>query len=109
MLRPIARLALVIAMLAVGHAAVSTAHEPTTQVRNCGSFRDQDDQPVGVVIERGKPTCATAKQVLRTYLRSDAPCEGSACARKHFGWRCLSAKAFAWPRLGSCSKGRSRV
>src|SRR4051794_6878630 len=110
MFRPIARLALVIATLAAGHAAVSTAHEPATPVRTCGSFHDKDGQPVGVVIERGRPSCATARKVLRTYFRSDKPCEGSACARKHFGWKCLSAKgAFAWPRLGSCSKGKSRV
>jgi hypothetical protein len=76
MLGPIARLALVIAMLAAGYAAVSTAHEPTIQVRTCGSLRDKDNQSVGVMIERGRPDCATAKKVLRTYQRSDKPCEG---------------------------------
>src|SRR4051812_14028387 len=73
---PHRRAALCIAMqLAAGHASVSPAHEPP-KVRTCGAFR-HDGQPVGVVIEKGKPTCATAKKVLRTYLRSHAPCRAS--------------------------------
>src|SRR5690348_9403551 len=103
----IARLAICIAMLAAGHAGVSAAHE-TTRSRACGSFRD-DGQPVGVVIEKGKPTCATARKVLRTYLRSHAPCSGSACVREHFGWTCASAKTADWPRLASCTKGKSVI
>src|SRR3954453_21339199 len=104
----VARLALCVAMLAAGHAATSAAHQPA-KAQVCGSFRDADAGPVGVVIERGKPTCATAKKVLRTYLRSHAPCTGSACVRKHFGWTCASAKAPDWPRLASCTKGTSMI
>src|SRR6478735_257386 len=104
---PIARLALCFAMLAAGHAATSAAHQPA-KARVCGSFRNDGD-PVGVVIERGKPTCTTAKKVLRTYLRSHAPCTGSACVRDHFGWTCASAKAPDWPRLASCTKAKARI
>src|SRR6476469_3213454 len=95
-------------MAAAGHAATSAAHQPA-EAHVCGSFRDADAGPVGVVIERGRPSCATAKKVLRTYLRSHAPCTGSACVRKHFGWACSSAKAPDWPRLASCEKGKSRI
>src|SRR4051794_3554047 len=102
---PIARLAFCIAMLAAGDAGVSAAHEPA-KPRTCGSFR-HDGQPVGVVIENGKPKCATAKTVLRTYFRSEAPCGGSACVRKHLGWTCATAKAPDWPRLATCSRGKS--
>src|SRR4051794_16864475 len=94
----IARTALCIVMLAAGHAGASAAHPPA-KVRPCGSFRDAEGTPVGVVIQRGHPTCATAKKVLRTYFRSHAPCDGSACVRKHFGWTCATATADAWPRL----------
>src|SRR3954447_16879911 len=102
---PIARLALCIAMLAAGHAGVLAAHRPTTNVRTCGSFR-HDGQLVGVVLENGKATCATAKKVLRRYFRSHAACDGSACVRKHFGWTCASATAADWPRLATCGKGK---
>src|SRR4051794_14480285 len=108
MLRPIARLALVIAMLVAGHAAASAAHQPA-RAYVCGSFRAAGGDAIGVEIERGSVKCATAKRVLRTYLRSHAPCTGSACVRKHFGWTCASAKAPDWPRLAGCTKGRSRI
>src|SRR3954470_24027975 len=104
---PIARLALCIAMLAAGHVGVSAAHEPT-KLRTCESFR-HDGQQIGVVIERGKPKCTTAKKVLRAYLRSNAACGGSACVRRHLGWTCESAKAPDWPQLASCDEGRSRI
>jgi hypothetical protein len=96
-----------IAMLAAGHVGVSAAHEPA-KIHTCGSFRD-DGQPIGVVIERGKPKCPTAKKVLRIYLRSHARCDGSACVRKHFGWTCASAKAPDWPRLASCEQHESTI
>ena len=79
------------------------------RARVCGSFRGAGSDPVGVVIERGGPSCATAKKVLRTYLRSHAPCTGSACVRKHCGWTCARVKAPDWPRLASCNKGKSRI
>jgi hypothetical protein len=88
-LRPIARLALVIAMLAAGHAATSAAHPPA-KVRTCGSFRDPDGDPVGVVVQRGKPTCATGK-------RSYAP----TCAR--------TPRATARRACISTSAGRARA
>src|SRR3954454_23844636 len=104
---PMARFALCIAMLAVGHAGVSSAHAPG-RARSCGSFKNHG-QPIAVVVEKGRPACATAKKVLRAYLRSHAPCEGSACVRKHFGWTCASAKAPDWPRPASSTKGKSRT
>src|SRR4051794_35084239 len=95
-------------LLAAGHAGASAAHQPA-KARACGSLRGPNGDPVGVVIERGKPTCATAKKVIRTYVRSHAPCGASACVREHFGWTCASAKAPDWPRLASCTKAKSRV
>jgi hypothetical protein len=52
---PVIRIALVLLMLAAGHAGASAAHQPA-KARECGSFRGADGDPVGVVIERGKPT-----------------------------------------------------
>jgi|tagenome__1003787_1003787.scaffolds.fasta_scaffold19236735_1 hypothetical protein len=104
---PIARVALCIAMLAAGQAGLSRAHQPA-KVRSCASFR-YDGQPVGVVIEKAKRTCATAKKVLRTYGRSEAACGGSACVRKQLGWTYESATAADWPRLASCNRGKNVV
>src|SRR4051794_3790687 len=104
---PIARVALCIAMLAAGQAGVSSAHQPAT-VGNCGSL-GHDGQPVGVVIVAGKRTCATARKVLRTYVRSHAACGGSPCARKDLGWTCESATAADWPGLASCYRGKNVV
>jgi hypothetical protein len=50
-----------------------------------------------------------AKRVLHRYMNSTAACEGSACVRRHYGWTCASAKSYAWPRLASCTRGRSRI
>jgi hypothetical protein len=102
---PMARVALV----AAGHASVSAAHTPATKVHTCGSFRRHEGQPIGVVLQKGTPSCATANKVLRRYLRSHAPCSGLACVRKHFGWTCASATAADWPRLASCNRGKSQI
>jgi hypothetical protein len=94
--------------LAAGHAVFAAADAPA-KVRACGSFRGPRGDPVGVVINRGATRCAIARRVIRAYFRSKRPCEGSACVREHFGWTCASAKVPGWPRLASCSKGRSRI
>jgi hypothetical protein len=74
----------------------------------CGSLGIKSDgKSVAVVVERGATTCKTAKKVLRAYLRSDAPCGGSACAREHSVWMCLRAKPGDWPEIAGCTKGRS--
>src|SRR4051812_22317115 len=107
MKHPIARLVLWLAMLAAGHAGVSPAHE-LAKVWTCGGFPDPGP-PVGVVIEKGTPTWATAKKAVRSHLRSHARCGGSACEHTHFGSTCASAKAPDRPRLAGCTKAKSRV
>jgi hypothetical protein len=101
----ITRFAVLVLALAAGHTGTSAAHPAVT--RSCGAIRDDGD-PVGITVQRGKVACATARKILRTYLRSDAPCTGSVCRRKHFGWTCLSAKPADWPRLASCTR-RNRL
>jgi hypothetical protein len=59
--------------------------------RSCGLITDSDGARIGVLVLRGRPSCTTAKRVLRAYFRSHAPCGGSACVRRHFGWTCASA------------------
>jgi hypothetical protein len=81
----IARTALLLAHVAAGHAVIAAAEAPA-KVRTCGSFRAPAGDPIGVVINRGATRCATARRVIRTYFRSQAPCEGSPCVREHFGW-----------------------
>src|SRR3954447_13307098 len=77
--------------------------------RPCGLFTDRDGARIGVTVLRGSTPCSTAKRVLRQYLNSHAPCEGSACVREHGGWTCATAAAYASPRLASCTRGRARV
>src|SRR4051794_8781052 len=101
----IIRTAVLILALAAGVASSSAAHP--AKERSCGLIRDSDGIQIGVVVQRGAVTCATAKKVVRAYDRSHAPCDGSACVRKHHGFTCASAKAADFPRLFSCSKGRS--
>src|SRR4051794_24946162 len=101
------RIARTIALIFVLAAGLAGAHP--TKPRVCGSFRAIDGDPVGVVVQRGVTKCATALKLIRTYLHSDAACEGSACVRKHSGWTCASAKAFDGPRLATCTKGRSSI
>ena len=106
---PVIRIALVALMLAAGHAGASAAHQPAKE-RSCGLVRDSDGARIGVVIQRGKPTCTNAKKVIRTYFRPKAPCDGKACVREHFGWTCASAITVdAFPRLATCDQGRARV
>jgi hypothetical protein len=86
----------------------ASAGLPTT--RNCdGHITSRDGAPAGVTIRRGKPTCTTARRVLRRYLHSDKPCEGSACVRKLLGWTCASASAEQYPRLASCKRAKSMI
>lgn len=105
--RRITRTALLILALAAGVAGSSAAHP--TKDRSCGLIRASDGAQIGVVVQRGAVKCATAKKVVRAYDRSKAPCEGSACVREHHGFTCASAKPDDFPRLFSCSKGRSLV
>ena len=77
--------------------------------RNCQGYIYTDTAPAGVSIRRGTTSCRTAKRILRTYLTSDAHCEGSACVRRHHGWTCASAAWIARPRLASCSRGRRLI
>lgn len=106
---PVIRIALVALMLAAGHAGVSAAH-PAAKPRGCGSLGIKSGgMPVVATVERGATSCATAKKVLRSYLRSKAPCSGSACVREHSGWTCASAKSADWPRVASCSKAKNVI
>lgn len=74
----------------------SAAHPTAAKTRPCGSLGlEANGMPVGVSVQRGATRCALAKKVLRKYFRSNAPCDGSACVREHFGWTCASAKAWA--------------
>ena len=108
MYRRITRTAILILALAAGVAGSSAAHPAKPRV--CGSLGIRSDgKPVAVVVERGSTTCKTAKKVLRAYLRSDAPCGGSACVREHHGFTCVSAKPGDWPDIAGCTKGRSRI
>lgn len=87
----IARTTVLLALVAAGH-AVFAATEAPAKVRTCGPFRGPSGDPVGVVINRGATRCATASRAIRTYLRSQAPCEGSACVREHLGWTCAGGR-----------------
>jgi hypothetical protein len=100
------RFAVIVLALAAGHAGVSAAHPAAT--RSCGAIR-VDGGPVGITVQRGKVPCSTARKILKTYLRSHAPCSGSACQRKHARWTCLSAKHADWPRLASCTRGNRAI
>ena len=103
--RRFTRTAAPILALAAGHAGASAAHPAKPRV--CGSLGIKSEGvPVGVVVERGAATtCKTAKKVLRAYLRSSAPCGGSACVREHYGLTCVSAK----PGDGSTSPAAPRA
>jgi hypothetical protein len=50
-----------------------------------------------------------AKKLLRKYLSSNAPCESSACRRKHFGWTFLSAKPVLSRRRRLPEEAASRI
>ena len=106
MQHPVARVALCVAMLGGGYAATSSAHQPTA-ARTCGSFKKYG-QPVGTVIERPADV-RVGQESLAHLLPLARAVGGSACVRKHFGWECTSAKAFDWPRMGSCTKGTSKI
>lgn len=76
--------------------------------RGCGNIRSAG-APVHVRVLRGSTSCPQARLVLREYLRSRRPCKGSSCLRIHRGYRCQTAPAFAFPRIASCVRGRSRI
>jgi hypothetical protein len=104
-MRPI--IAILTAAFVLAAAAVADARPPA---RNCGGhITDAQGAPVGVTIRRGNSTCASAKRILRAYLHSTAPCEGSACRRKHHGWTCLTASPASYPRVASCSRRRRDI
>jgi len=102
--RPIIAVLTVIALLA----AASTA-DARALARNCNGYILAPGDAAGVTIHRGAVPCRTAKRVLRTYLNSDARCEGSACVRKHSGWTCASACPAIYPKLASCNRGRTVI
>jgi hypothetical protein len=60
--RRLVRLAVLFAMLVVGYAAVSAAHEPAAATGSCDLVRDRDGRPAGVVTnptasQRSLPSC----------------------------------------------------
>ncbi len=95
--------ALLGALIVSEDSAAAAAH------RSCGLFVDTDGARIGVLVLRGGTPCATARSVLRAYLTSNAPCDGSACVRRMRGWTCASAAAYALPRLASCDRGKQRI
>jgi hypothetical protein len=87
--------------------ALSAAAEGRT-TRGCG-LTAVAGASVHVKVIRGGASCSAARGALRRYLRSTAPCAGSACVR-HFGsWTCAAAATFAFPRLASCSRGTGTI
>jgi hypothetical protein len=72
--------------------------------RGCGSTTVAGAS-VHVRVIRGATSCSAARGVLKRYLRSRAPCAGSACVRRFGTWTCAAAATFAFPRLASCSRG----
>jgi len=91
------------ALLSAAFAAPNDAQATS----NCGTFNS-----AGAAVRamtRGHGPCSTARRILRRYLSSTARCSGSACVRRDFGWVCATASATAFPRLASCSRGRSVI
>ncbi|HEY4281172.1 MAG TPA: hypothetical protein VGM91_23360 [Conexibacter sp.] len=104
-----ARHALILACVAAALASAAPAGAHPAANRPCGRFTDRDGTRIGAVVMRGNVECATARRVLRAYLRSDAPCDGSACVRRHYAWTCATAISADWPRLASCTRGKTRI
>ncbi|MDA0163138.1 hypothetical protein OM076_22885 [Solirubrobacter ginsenosidimutans] len=100
------RLAVLIFALAAGQAGVSGAH-PAAE-RSCGLIRD-DGARIGIIVQRGRVPCSTARTILPTYFRSHALCGGSSCLRKHAGWTCQTALASELPRLARCVRPGKRI
>ena len=92
-------------VLSLGGAGNATARASS---RDCGSIRSAG-APVHVRVLRGSTSCPRARLVLGEYLRSGRRCEGSSCLRVHRGYTCQTAPTFAFPRLASCVRGRSRI
>jgi hypothetical protein len=70
---------------------------------------DSGGARIGIKVCRGSVTCGTARRVIRAYFNSDTACEGSSCVRRHRGWACQTAAAYAFPRLASCESARKRI
>jgi hypothetical protein len=81
---------------------------PASAVSGCGMIMSGGAH-VHVRVLRGDVACRRARRVLRTYLSSKRPCSGSSCVRKHDGFTCQLAPAFAFPRLASCWHWRARI
>ncbi len=77
--------------------------------RGCGYASLADGARVHVKVLRGATSCRSARRVLRRYLDSIGPCQGSSCVRPHGRWTCHLAPIAAFPRLASCTSGRARV
>jgi hypothetical protein len=107
MLRIALALACAAASLAFADAVPSASARPAS--RSCGLFRTHDGALVHAAVLRGAASCATDTRVLRWYLGSHAPCDGSACVRRHDGWTCASAAAYGTPRLAGCTRGTAYV
>jgi hypothetical protein len=102
------RLALVLAAAVALASAAPAAARPGAD-RSCGLYTDRYGYTVGMLVVRGPVSCTTTRRVLRRYLTSKAPCDGSACLRSHYGWTCVSAKSYDWPELVGCTRGRLRI
>ena len=102
-------IAVLCTLLTAGALATTTASASPVASRSCGLITDADGARIGIVVLRGSVPCATARKVIRAYLNSTAPCQGSSCVRRHHGWTCQTAAAHAFPRLASCERARKRI
>ena len=90
------RLAIAIGLVVLGGALASTGSAERTS--SCGSIAAVGAR-YAVRIERGHPTCATAKTVLRTFIATGKAPRSWACFRGHSG--------NAW--AAACASGRAVV
>jgi hypothetical protein len=74
-----------------------------------GTITAADGTPVGVTVVRGHTSCNIAKRVLRQYLHSHAPCQGSACFRTRAGWTCSARYAADYPEVAVCTHAREKI
>jgi hypothetical protein len=82
----------IIAAAALAAAGVKAEARPLAH--DCAGFiTDSPGAPSGVTIGRGRPSCRTAKSVLRRYLYSHAGCSGSGCYQRVRGWDCVAVPA----------------
>jgi hypothetical protein len=102
------RFLLVVAAALVALAVTSQGANAAVADRDCKTITTGGAR-VAVMVMRGEVSCRTARRVLRGYLASDAPCDGSGCVRMQYGWTCSTAPVLAFPRLASCARMRARV